>query len=87
MLMTIQVRRVIAVLADHPTGLYGREVVAKTGLGTGAIHPILQRLRDHGYAASRWDTTPTGRPVRRYTWLTDAGRTLAAEQAAERDAG
>ncbi|MGW3606792.1 PadR family transcriptional regulator [Micromonospora sp. NPDC005161] len=47
-----------------------------TGLPTGTISPILDRLLDGGWLSDRWEEadTVTSRPRRRYFRLTDEGR-------------
>ena len=79
--MTLQTRRVLAVLLSDPLGEhYGLDVSRRLGLPTGSIYPILARLERAGWASSDWeevDPVATGRRPRRYYRLTGAG----AEQA------
>jgi PadR family transcriptional regulator PadR len=59
---------------------FGFEIMAATGLRSGAVYPILARLRKNGWVtAEREDIDPVteGRPVRTYYRLTDDGRRQA----------
>jgi DNA-binding PadR family transcriptional regulator len=63
---------------------WGLSICADADLGPGTVYPILERLTEHGWAASWEETEPhPGRPARRYYRLTDDGRarTLAALEA------
>lgn len=73
-----------ALLEADPEPTFGSVIREATGLSTGTLYPILERLEYRGAATSRWegmeemDLAP-GRPRRRYYSLTDAGRTIARE--------
>ncbi len=87
--MTGPTRDVLRVLLEaHPESCYGLEVVTRTGLPSGTVHPILARLEVSGWGASDWeqiDPAEHGRPRRRYYRLTPKGReaAVAALQRAE----
>ena len=74
---------VLAVLMDAPADEhYGLDVAHRTGLKSGSLYPILNRLEDHGWLTSRWeDIEPgeEGRPRRRYYRLTGGGIDLARQ--------
>lgn len=83
--MTHPTRQVLRVLLEaDPEPTFGTIVQKITGLSTGTLYPILERLEFRGAATSRWEDVAEmekepGRPRRRYYSLTDAGRTLARE--------
>lgn len=82
--MTPHVRAVVQAFVQAPGGdaLYARQLVALTGLKGGTIHPILARLRSHGWIEDEWedlDSRTLGRPLRRFYRLTELGRDRAAE--------
>jgi DNA-binding PadR family transcriptional regulator len=57
-----------------------------SGLGSGTIYPILQKLQAAGWVSSSWeegDPAALGRPVRRYYLLTPDGAEQARQQLAE----
>ena len=61
-------------VSDAPSDQHGFRLAQRTHRPTGTIYPILMRLEDIGWLASRWDeNTPDGRPRRRLYHLTDAG--------------
>jgi PadR family transcriptional regulator, regulatory protein PadR len=75
--MTLQTRRVLAVLLSNPLGRhYGLDVSRRLGLPTGSIYPILARLERSGWVSSDWEevgATAAGGRARRYYRLTGAG--------------
>ena len=75
--LTTSTRRVLAALLDHSDReMYGRELIAITGLSSGVVHPLLNRLEAHGWLSARWedyDPVTAGRPARLYRQLTAAG--------------
>jgi len=83
--MTHTTRAVLRVLLEadpHPT--FGTIIREATGLSTGTLYPILERLEFRGAATSQWEDVAEmekepGRPRRRYYSLTDAGRSLARD--------
>jgi PadR family transcriptional regulator len=79
--MTTPVRLVLDALAhagpDEP--MWGYKLTEQTGLGSGTIYPILERLESGKYVSARVETPrPADRPPRRLYELTGAGRELAA---------
>lgn len=84
MRMTANVRAVVQALAQAADGqaLYARQLTVLTGLRNGTLHPILERLRSHGWVEDKWedrDRRELGRPLRRYYRLTELGRSGAVE--------
>lgn len=85
--MTTPVRMVLDALAhagpDSP--LWGYKLTELTGLGSGTIYPILERLESGKYVTARVETPrPADRPPRRFYELTGTGRELAANAALSR---
>lgn len=84
--MTVPMLRVLAALLDEPeTARYGVELMAATGLASGSLYPILNRLRTAGWAEAEWedvDPAAAGRPTRRYYRLTPAGVRRASKEIA-----
>lgn len=85
---TIAVLR--ALLEDPTTPRYGLDIARQTGLKTGTLHPILDRLRQAGLIESFWedpaDHEDQGRPRRRYYRFTGHGATFAYQAVARADA-
>ncbi|MGW2787705.1 PadR family transcriptional regulator [Streptomyces populi] len=85
--MTPQTLWVLRALLDHPgRELYGRELSKLTGLMPGTIHPIMVRLEDEGWIASRKediDPSQEKRPARRYFRLTATGALRASSAVTE----
>ncbi|GIH07827.1 PadR family transcriptional regulator [Rhizocola hellebori] len=85
--MTLHVARVLAVfLSDVDNARYGVDLMEQSGLGSGTIYPILQKLQAAGWVSSEWeqeDPTELGRPVRRYYLLTPHGAEQARQRLAE----
>lgn len=79
--MTVPVARVLAVFLEDPAAdRYGAELMERTGLASGSLYPILTRLRQAGWAGTRWeeiDPVVAGRPARRYYRLTPEGAARA----------
>ena len=79
--MTTPVRMVLDALAhagaDDP--LWGYKLTELTGLGSGTIYPIMERLESGGFVTASVETPrPADRPPRRFYELTGTGRELAA---------
>ena len=79
--MTTPVRMVLDALAhakpDAP--LWGYKLTELTGLGSGTVYPIMERLESGGYVSAQVETPrPADRPPRRFYELTGTGRELAA---------
>jgi PadR family transcriptional regulator PadR len=72
-----QTKRVLQAFLDSPTEeIYGFALSQATGLKAGTLYPVLQRLRDDGWLAARWeeiDEHVEGRRRRCYYRLTAAG--------------
>ena len=87
MRLTIHLAKVLAVfLSDVDTARYGADLMEQSGLGSGTIYPILQKLQAAGWVSSEWeqeDPTELGRPVRRYYLLTPSGAQQARQCLAE----
>ncbi|WP_405808176.1 PadR family transcriptional regulator [Streptomyces sp. NBC_00210] len=79
---TIAVLEVLlAATSDAPA--WGLSICRDADLGSGTVYPILDRLAQRGWIASRDETDPhPGRPPRRYYELTSTGR-LEARSALE----
>ena len=60
---------------DPSTPRYGSEMMKATGLSSGSLYPILQRLEDDGWIEGDWELLPDDaqRPRRRYYRLTATG--------------
>jgi len=90
---TLAVVAVIAAAMATDDEVWGLRICQATGLGSGTVYPILERLEEAGWIASTWEgAQPPGRPRRRFYQLTDAGRiaygeALAARAARRRMAG
>src|ERR1700691_827013 len=83
--LTTPVRIVLDALAhvgpDSP--LWGYKLTELTGLGSGTIYPIMERLEAGNYVVAWLETPkPADRPPRRFYDLTNAGRELAATERA-----
>ncbi len=82
----------IALMAEPSGRHWGYELSKQSGVRSGVMYPLLQRMLDEGWLADGWeDQAQTGRakrPPRRYYELTGAGKlALGAEIAeARRDA-
>jgi DNA-binding PadR family transcriptional regulator len=71
---------VLQALLNAAGGTHGYAIIKATGLHSGAVYPILHRLK-----AAEWITATSERqgvgayPPRTYYMLTDQGRTQASE--------
>jgi DNA-binding PadR family transcriptional regulator len=85
--VTIAVAKVVSALLVEPEGQrYGLDLMSATGLPSGTLYPILQRLRDAGWVDAAWesiDPVAEGRPARRYYRLTASGAEQARAALAE----
>lgn len=52
---------------------YGLELIKRTGLPSGTVYPILARLEDAEWIASRWEDSASRGPRKRLYWLTPEG--------------
>jgi PadR family transcriptional regulator PadR len=82
---TIAVLR--ALLSTPATPRWGRDIAKETGLKSGTLHPILARLEQAGWVASRWEEPAAhedqGRPRRRYYYFAPGGAQTAQFAIAE----
>jgi PadR family transcriptional regulator PadR len=80
--ITAPILKVFSALWDsRPDDLSGAEISRATGLKSGTLYPVLVRLEQAGWLASRWeadDPKALGRPRRRFYWLTALGVAKAA---------
>ncbi|MFC4150598.1 PadR family transcriptional regulator [Micromonospora mangrovi] len=87
MRMTVPVAKVLsALLADPDSERYGLDLMKLTGLPSGTLYPVLQRLREAGWLTADWEEvepTAVGRPARRYYRLTAQGVRDARQALAE----
>ncbi|GIH05540.1 PadR family transcriptional regulator [Rhizocola hellebori] len=87
MRLTIPMAKVLSVfLSDVEAARYGVDLMEHSGLGSGTIYPILQKLQAAGWVSSSWeegDPAALGRPVRRYYLLTPDGAEQARHKLAE----
>ena len=59
--------------------MWGYRLCELTGLGSGTIYPIMERLETGKYVSAHVETPrPADRPPRRFYELTGTGRELAA---------
>lgn len=74
--LTTPTRMVLDVLmatADDPP--WGYKICDLSGLGSGTVYPILERLEQAGWIEGAWETgQPADRPRRRFYTLTGSGR-------------
>ncbi|MFF8590005.1 helix-turn-helix transcriptional regulator [Streptomyces sp. NPDC015220] len=73
--LTTPTRLVLAALRDADEPVWGFDICRTTGLKSGTIYPILNRLNGHGWVEAWLEDSPhPGRPPRRYYQLTARGR-------------
>jgi PadR family transcriptional regulator PadR len=64
-------------LAEPNSRHYGYPLSRKSGVGSGVIYPVLQRMLDDGWLSCGWETEAeldgAKRPPRRWYRLTDTG--------------
>jgi len=69
-----------AIDEDHR---YGLEIIDATGLATGTVYVTLGRLQKRGFVTTSWEdqriAEREGRPRRRYSRLSPAGRSALQE--------
>lgn len=87
MRVTVPVAKVVsALLADPAADRYGLDLMKATGLPSGTLYPVLQRLQQAGWIAAHWeqiDPVAQGRPARRYYRLTAQGIAAGRQALAE----
>ncbi|MER7006159.1 helix-turn-helix transcriptional regulator [Dactylosporangium sp. NPDC000555] len=82
---TAVVKVVAALLADPTADRYGLELMRTTGLPSGTLYPVLERLQRAGWVEAYWeqlDPAAAGRPARRYYRLTADGTAAARSELA-----
>jgi PadR family transcriptional regulator, regulatory protein PadR len=89
--ITIPTQLVLEVLLRQPIHRwYGLELRRVTGLKGGTLYPIVARFEQLGWLDSAWEEPElhegSGRPRRRYYWLTEKGAQEAAAVLAGRPA-
>ena len=72
--VTPQTLKVLSLLIGATDPIWGLELVRRTGLMTGTVYPILDRLEELGWVRSYWEE-PNDRPGprRRFYVLTETG--------------
>lgn len=72
---------VLRAMLDDPRGRqYGLELIARSGVRSGSLYPILYRLELEGWIAGQWeeiDEVAAGRRRRRYYLMTALGERAA----------
>jgi PadR family transcriptional regulator PadR len=81
---TVAQLKVFSALLNSPGELYGLELMRATGLRSGTLYPLLERMVDEGWVARRWESAenPAG-PRRRFYRLTSSGATEGRLRLAE----
>ncbi|WP_084965788.1 PadR family transcriptional regulator [Thermoactinospora rubra] len=84
--LTTPTRLVLDVLmassADDP--VWGYRICELSGLGSGTVYPILERLEEAGWIEGKWEAEgPDDRPRRRFYEVTGTGRQEYADAKAE----
>ncbi|MEY4000546.1 MAG: hypothetical protein RLZZ626_901 [Actinomycetota bacterium] len=71
---------VLKVLTATEVPVWGLEAVRQTGMQSGTVYPILERLQQAGWLTSQWEVdNERNGPRRRYFELTPEGREGALE--------
>lgn len=71
----------LALLDAYPQPSYGYDLSQSTGLKSGTLYPILQRLHERDLLGAQWQTAPQeGKPPRHLYTLTPEGLQLARQQ-------
>ena len=85
--MSKQTRILLENMLEDPLAWrHGYQISKDTGLKAGTLYPLLMRLGDLGYLASKWQPPEEpGRPPRHIYRLTGAGVDLAREVATDRN--
>ena len=82
-----QMLKVLKLMIETPKeARSGAELSKATGVSSGTLYPLLQRLEQAGWVTSEWeeiDPSEAGRPRRRYYTLTALGQSRAAAELAE----
>src|SRR5689334_2356239 len=79
--------KLLKVMVEKPReARSGAEISRLTGIGSGTLYPLLQRLEVAGWLSSEWediDPSRARRPRRRYYTLTGLGQAKAVAALAE----
>jgi DNA-binding PadR family transcriptional regulator len=79
--------RLLKLLLENPReGQSGAQISKQTGIGSGTLYPLLQRLENASWLKSEWEKTDpseVGRPRRRFYKLTGLGQNGARTALAE----
>ena len=74
-------------MADGSGRHWGYELSKRSGVRSGVMYPILQRMLNEGWLADGWEDQPQAgrakRPPRRYYELTDEGKAALSAVLAE----
>lgn len=71
----------LALLDAYPQPTYGYDLSTITGLKSGTLYPILQRLHERDLLSAEWQQSPhEGKPPRHIYTLTATGLDLARGQ-------
>jgi PadR family transcriptional regulator PadR len=74
----------LVLMADASGRHWGYELSRHSGVRSGVMYPLLQRMLDEGWLADGWEDQPqAGRPPRRYYELTDEGKIALGALVAE----
>jgi PadR family transcriptional regulator PadR len=68
---TVQVA--LALLDDPHCRHWGYQLSKKAGIRSGVLYPIIHRMLEEGWLTDGWESSPKGRPPRRYYEITDTG--------------
>lgn len=72
--LSSQALAVVAALAHDGAWCHGYDLMAKAGVKSGTLYPLLMRLETQGLLEARWVESPQpGRPPRHVYRLTAAG--------------
>jgi PadR family transcriptional regulator PadR len=82
-----QMLKVLKSMVEKPReGRSGAELSKETGISSGTLYPLLQRLEQAGWVTSAWeqiDPSEVGRPRRRYYTLSALGQSRAVAELTE----
>lgn len=87
--MTTTTLKVLAVLAatSPDEDAFGLRIIRETGLGSGTVYPILDRLERAGWIVGTWETkAPADRPKRRSYNMTAVGSAAYQQALSAREA-
>jgi hypothetical protein len=63
--MTDHMRKVLAAVVDAVEPPYGFSICERTGLSSGVVYPVLERLMNAGVISAEWESpAPDSRPRR-----------------------